>query len=138
MNGGDSFKSYMDYRAITDATSSQYQLIYSDLIYIGDDGLLYSNDGYVGVALGSAFGKVGDKFIVKTSSGQIINVIKLDEKADQDTVDGIYHSTDGSVVEFLVDTNIIAETYPTSYVMGDFNNEEKFSGYIVSVTKVGR
>ena len=47
-----SFKSYMDYRCITDSSSAQYKLIYGDKIIVGDDGLLYSGE-YVGVALGT-------------------------------------------------------------------------------------
>lgn len=138
LSEGGSFKSYMDYRTITDISSNQYKLIHSDQISVGSDGLLYTDDGYVGVALGSAFGEVGDKFIIQTSTQQTIKVIKLDEKSDNDTIDGIYHSTDGSVVEFVVDTNIILETYHMSYIMGDFNHEDKFSGNVISVTKVTR
>lgn len=138
VTSGDEFKSYMDYRTITDVSSAQYQLIHSDQICVGSDGLLYDNDGYIGVALGSVFGEIGDKFIINTSSGQTIHVIKLDEKSDQDTIDGIYHKSDGSVIEFLVDTDMISASYPESYTMGNFNYEDKFSGYVTSVTKVGR
>lgn len=137
VNSGGSFKSFMDYRSVIDTTSKQYQLIYSGDIYVGSDGLLYSEDGYIGVALGSAFGDIGDKFIIKTDTGNKIKAIKLDSKADKDTVDGIYHKTDGSVVEFLVDTDKIEYSYPISYEMGSFNFESKFSGYVTSVTKVG-
>lgn len=127
----------MDYRCVTSTSSAQYKLIHSDKIYVGGDGLLYDHDGYVGVALGSAFGNIGDRFVIKTDTGNKIKVIKLDEKADADTFDGVYHRVDGSVVEFLVDTNKIKQSYPTSYTMGSFNYEEKFSGYVVSITKVG-
>lgn len=136
-HGDTSFKSYMDYRCITDATSNQYQLIYSDRIIVGNDGLLYDEDGFIGVALGTAFGQVGDKFIVELDNGHIIKVIKVETKSDAHTIDGMYHKTDGSVVEFVIDIDKANKTYPLCITMGSFNYENKFNGNIKSISKVG-
>ena len=126
----------MDYRCITDITSQQYKLIYSDKIIVGEDGLLYDEYGFVGVALGTALGEVGDRFIVELDNGKIIKVIKVEVKSDNDTTDGMYHKTDGSVVEFVIDINKANKTYPTCINMGSFNYEDKFKGNIKSISKV--
>lgn len=99
-----STKTYMNYTAITKKSSPQYQLIHnSGKIEICDDGFLRDSDGYVGVALGSALGKIGDRFHITLSTGKILKAIKLDEKANEDTVDNFYDSDDGSVIEFVID-----------------------------------
>lgn len=135
---GSWYKSWMPYQKITDKTSPQYQLINeSGLINIGEDGLLYSADGYVGVALGSKYGKIGDKFIIEFDNKRELKVIKLDEKDDKDTVDGCYHRSDNSMVEVLVDIDKAAKTYPLAInVWGDFNYSDKFNGEITNVLKV--
>lgn len=131
------FKSYEPYQAITDKTSVQYQLIHSDQIYVGNDGLLYSNDGYIGVALGNVYGKVGDKFIIRFDNGNETKVIKLDEKATKDTVNDCYHKTDGSMIEVLVDKDLAAQSYPLAIkVWGDFNYSDKFNGAVEEIYKV--
>lgn len=128
----------MSYQKITDKTSPQYQLIYeSGQINVGEDGLLYSADEYVGVALGSKYGKIGDKFIIEFDNKRELKVIKLDEKDDKDTVGGCYHRSDNSMVEVLVDVDKAAKTYPLAInVWGDFNYSDKFNGEITNVLKV--
>lgn len=135
---GSWYKSWMPYQKITDKTSPQYQLINeSGLIFIGEDGLLYSNDGYIGVALGSNYGQIGDKFIIQFDNKRELKVIKLDEKADKDTVNGCYHRSDNSMVEVLVDKDVAAKAYPLAInVWGDFNYSDKFNGEITNVLKV--
>lgn len=128
----------MPYQAITNKSSPQYKLIYeSGQINVGEDGLLYSADGYVGVALGSKYGKIGDKFIIEFDNKRELKVIKLDKKDDKDTVGGCYHRSDNSMVEVLVDVDKAAKTYPLAInVWGDFNYSDKFNGEITNVLKV--
>lgn len=128
----------MPYQAITDKSSPQYKLIFeSRLINVSEDGLLYSEDGYVGVALGSKYGNIGDKFILEFDNERELKVIKLDEKADKDTVDGCYHRSDNSVVEVLVDVDKASKSYPLAVnVWGNFNYSDKFNGEITNVLKV--
>lgn len=125
----------MDYRTITDVTSKQYQLIYSDEIVVGEDGLLYNGD-YIGCALASRFGKIGDKFIITLDTGTKIKIIKLDEKADVDVYNNCHHKNDDSVVEFVIDRDKFAANYPLADAMGDMNYADKFSGNVIKVQKV--
>ena len=125
----------MDYRAVTDVTSKQYQLIYGDTIVIGNDGLLYDGE-YIGVALGSRYGDVGDKFIITLDTGQEFKAIKLDEKADEHTYNGCHHRMDGSVVEFVVCTNRMRNNYPFVLRTGSFDSTEDFRGNIIKIQRV--
>lgn len=125
----------MDYRTVTDVNSKQYELIYSDDIIVGNDGLLYSGE-YVGVALASRFGNVGDKFIITLDTGQEFKAVKLDEKADAHTYNGCHHRMDGSVVEFVVCTNRMQSSYPNVLRTGSFDNTENFRGNVIRIRKV--
>lgn len=130
-----SFKSYMDYKCITDSSSPQYKLIYSGSIQVCSDGLLRSEE-YIGVALGSKFGAIGDKFIVTLDNGKQFKAIKIDEKADQDTIDGCHHASDGSLIEFVIDTNLAKQSYSSAIVMGDFDYIDLFNGSIIKIERM--
>ena len=125
----------MDYRAITDVTSLQYQYIHSDNITIGENGLLYNGE-YIGVALGSRFGKIGDKFIVTLDTGKKIKVVKIESKADKDVYNNCHHKNDGSVVEFVIDRDKFALHYSMADTMGDANYIDEFNGSVVKIQKV--
>lgn len=129
-----SFKSYMDYTTITDVTSKQYQLIYSDSITVGDDGLLYNGE-YIGVALGSKFGEIGDKFLITLNGGKQFKAIKVDEKDDSHTIDSCHHANDGSVVEFVINVDLAQQSYPLAIAMGDFDYIDKFNGTVVKIER---
>ena len=130
-----SFKSYMDYRCITSKTSAQYKLIYSDEIVVGSDGLLYCGE-YVGVALGSKYGNIGDKFIITLDTGKEFKAIKVDAKADAHTYYGCHHRTDASVVEFVIDTDRARDNYSLALKMGSFDYVDAFKGVVVKIEKV--
>lgn len=129
------FKSFMDYKAITNVNSAQYKLIYSDDIIVGEDGLLYSGE-YIGCAFGSRYGKIGDKFIITLDTGVKFKAIKLDEKSDKHTYDRCHHLSDGSMIEFVIDTNRIQKSYPRVLLTGNFNEIDAFKGEVVRVQKV--
>ena len=82
----------MDYKKITNKSSSQYKIIQT--LDKSSDGLLRDKEGYIAVALGSKYGDIGDKFIVKLSTGKEVKVIKADEKSDKDTINGCFHKSD--------------------------------------------
>lgn len=124
----------MDYRTITDATSRQYQLIYSDSITVGDDGLLYNGE-YIGVALGSKFGEIGDKFLITLNGGKQFKAIKVDEKDDSHTIDSCHHANDGSVVEFVINVDLAQQSYPLAITMGNFDYIDKFNGTVVKIER---
>lgn len=129
------FKSYMDYKCITSKDSMQYKLIHNGTINVGSDGLLYCGD-YVSIALGSRFGNIGDKFIITLDSGKTFKAIKGDEKSDKDTVNHCHHLSDGSLVEFIIDTRLARQSYHDCIRDGNFNSSDKFNGHITKIQKV--
>lgn len=131
-----SVKTYMDYRAITLTSSAQYQYIQNHMTI--KDGLLYSEDGYIGVALGSWWGDIGDKWVIELDTGITLKVVKVDEKADRHVNDGCEHKKDHSVIEFVIDTHSIPSEWwgGNGYVFnGNFNNSNLFKGNINKVKR---
>lgn len=124
----------MDYKCITSPSSRQYKLIYSDSIQVCSDGLLRSGE-YIGVALGSKFGVIGDKFLITLNTSKQFKAIKIDEKADIHTVDGCHHASDGSLIEFVIDTDLAKQTYSNAILMGDFNYIDLFNGKVVKIER---
>ena len=127
----------MDYRAITDTTSAQWQLLNSGKINVCDDGLLRDNDGYIGIAIGSYYcDYIGERFVVTLEDGKKIPVISVDFKSDLDTHDGANHIVDSSMIEFVIDTDIASYYYESAIIHGNFDAEEEFRGNIVKIEKV--
>ena len=124
----------MDYRAITNTASRQYKLIHSNSMVVGSDGLLYAGD-YIGVALGSKFGDIGDKFLITLNDGKQFKAIKVDEKSDSHTVDNCHHASDGSVVEFVIDIDLAKQSYPKAIRMGNFDYADQFNGTVVRIER---
>lgn len=97
------WKPYEDYRCITDTASEQYELLQSAVVR--HDGLL-EVDGYIAVALGEAWGEVGDKLVFTLNangSEHEVKVIIADRKQRQHTRDG-WHGHNGHTIEAVVDT----------------------------------
>lgn len=104
--GNSQKMTYMDYRAITDITSKQYKLQQDPYCVVDERGFLMYRDNWYVVAMGSYWGKIGDKFIIHLENGELIPVILGDMKADVDTDNLNYaHEKDGHVVEFLIDSS---------------------------------
>ena len=134
-------KTYMDYRATTVRSSRQYQFIHNELTVDETTGFLYDKDGFIGVALGSFYGEIGDRFYFTLESGVVLPLVKCEEKADEDTdVRGCYHTSDNSVMEFVIDKDYALSYFgqlSNSYVLnGNYNNYELFNGAIVKVERV--
>lgn len=142
MLGDSPIKTYMDYRKITNVSSPQYQYIYnSGEVYICDDGFIRTVDGkdYIGVALGSYFGDIGNRYIFTLDTGVELRVIKIEEKADIHTdSNGYQHKSDGSIIEFVVDTEKMsyAKEENGHIYSGNFNNNEWLKGKIIRIEKV--
>ena len=130
----------MDYRAITDKTSPQYQFIHSDEITICEDGFLRDSEGYIGVAMGGYFGEVGSRYICRLDNGAEIKVVKVEVKAEQDTVQDFYSKDNYDIIEFVIDTKaqwMQDNKWENGYIFsGNFNNYEAFNGKIVEMDKV--
>ena len=99
------FKSYMDYRKITDTHSAQYRL--QEHAETDENGLRVYKGRYM-IAVGTYYGSVGDNLTITLDSGITFDAVIGDIKADS-TTDSThrYHPMDdggGNVIEFIVDT----------------------------------
>lgn len=133
-------KTYEFASSITNKSSSAYK--YKITMTSGDDGLLhetYNGQDYIGVALGTAFGTTGSKWKITLSSGNILYVVKVDEKATDDTYIGYCQKYDLSVIELLIDDKAKAEkAYPGVIgESGHFDTIAKFAGTITNTEKMG-
>ena len=109
-------KPYMSYRAITDTSSTQYQLMQRATTDT-ETGLMYI-DGYLCVALGSKYGPVGTKYLM-TIGGVDYKVIKVDAKQDRHTTNGEgWTAQNGSILEMVVNMSYLDNT---AMYMGDCN-----------------
>lgn len=96
---------YMDYRAITNKASNQYKFQQRDDVWVDEYGFLVQNSEWCVVAMGSYWGKIGDKFIIHLENGEIISCVLGDIKSNRHTDRQNYaHESDGHVVEFLIDS----------------------------------
>jgi len=133
-------KTYMDYRRINDSTSAQAIYIDENMHVDETTGLLYDEDGFIGVALGSYFGEIGTRFYFTLDTGTVLPLVKIEEKSDQHTINGCAHQKDNSVIEMVIDTQVVKEYYKdksTNVIYtGNFNDDERFNGKIVSIEVV--
>lgn len=109
------FKSYMDYRAVTDKNSPQYQFIHTYgwcdengfMRATGERDLGIENDYYL-IALGSYYGtSIGTKYKITLDTGRVFYGVLGDCKADIHTNSTHQYSGGKNVVEFLVDTRYL-------------------------------
>lgn len=102
------FKSFMDYRTITDKTSKQFDMQDNEAYTDINTGLRMVNDRYC-IAVGSYYTKtIGKKIDVVLENGTIIPCIFAEAKSDEHT-DKLTHrqNSNGSVIEFIVDTPLL-------------------------------
>lgn len=135
--GTSHVKTYMDGAKVTNTASAQYQLLQT--MHINEQGFYATDDGYIGVALGSYYGPIGTKYLVTLENGTTLKVIKADAKADIHVYNGCYHRQDGSMMEFIVDTQTAGNYwgFRNGYVLGgNFNNAPEFQGAIVKMERV--
>lgn len=117
------FKSWMDYRSITSMSSKQYHL-QQEAITDKNYGFRMI-DGYLLVAMGPQYGPVGKKYIIQFENGTVINAMIGDIKHQGCT------SSDGSMIEFIVDKEVLPQFIKES---GNFNLI--FGGSIISIRDV--
>ncbi len=144
-------KTLMDYRTITDKTTAQYNLQknYSfteknpNSIY---KGLRFSEtkDGQklLNVALGSGFGEVGTRVKIYFEDESYTDAIIGEQKDDEHTdKTNTYHAKDGSVMETIVDLNVLGEEkkslkdiFPEKvlYIIPDKNGVINFKGNLIN------
>lgn len=134
-------KTYMDYRSTTDPSSTQYWFIKDEMEVDPVTGFLLDEDGFIGAALGSYYGTIGDRYYFTLSTGVVLPIVKVEEKADKDTDEtGCYHLSDNSVIEFVIDKDVANEFfgyYGNGLVLsGNYANYATFKGSIIKVEKV--
>ncbi len=96
-------KPFMDYRAITNTSSKQYEL--QQLAHTGDYGLR-KYKGYYLVAMGTRYATaIGDRYLLVLENGTSIPVMIGDIKQDIHTKDGAgcVGADNGDIVEFIFD-----------------------------------
>lgn len=98
------FKSFMDYRMITDVSSKQYSL-QQNYAKTGSYGIRMVSDRFC-IALGSYFSAdIGQWVDLVLKNGTVIQCIMSDLKDDADTDDAnIITTANGCMSEFIVDT----------------------------------
>ena len=140
-NVDTSFKTYMDWRTVTDETSNQYKLIntygWHDeqgfMRVLGERDLGITDDYYM-IALGSYYGtKIGTKYRITTTEGNVFYGILSDCKDDRHTNSTHQYAQNKDVVEFLVDTR-----YLNSAVMrmGSANIYSPLRGAIAKIERI--
>lgn len=138
-NCDTSFKTYMDYRTITDITSAQYMLQME--AYTDDMGLRKYEDHYI-VAMGTYYSdNVGDTFKITldndTSFNVIIGDIKADCHTDSKNMYSPVYDEDGNfvsanVIEFIVDTKKLDRSVKK---LGTIEVYDDFKGNIVKIER---
>lgn len=117
----NTFKSFMDYRMITDTTSKQWSLQKQAYTQNGFRQI----DKYTLVAISSMYGNVGDTLTITFEDNQVLEIIIGDIKANTDC-----EHPDGSMIEFIVDTETMDPGIRNS---GNYN--DLFKGSIKSIEK---
>lgn len=132
-------KTYMNYKMITAMSSKQYKYI-QEYMSVNEKGFLVDKDNRVGIALGSYFGAIGNKFDIELENGTVLKVVKVEAKDDSHTFNGCEQRWDKSVIEFVIDTDVASEYYGVAsngYInQGNYNNLNEFKGAIKSIYKV--
>lgn len=125
------FKSYMDYRTITNTSSTQYKM--QQEAYTDENGLRKIGEHFC-VAMGTYYGNLGDILYVETDKGASWTVILSDVKSDAHT-DSTHRYTVSSdcMMEFIVDTPAM----PTSVKRSGTVNSLGFQGKICYIEKIG-
>jgi hypothetical protein len=105
-NASGDFKTYMDYKKITNQTSKQWYL--QQLSYTDEKGFRMFNGRYL-VAVGTYYAyEVGKELLITLDSGIIIEAIVGDIKMDKHTDENNqYVPINGNIVEFIVDTSVM-------------------------------
>lgn len=135
-----SFKTYMDYRCITNENSDQYKL--QQLAWTDEDGLRRLGNAYL-VAMGTYYTEeCGKVFEIEFDTGEIITVVVGDIKADSHTdinnqyspvYDNEGNMISANVLEFIVDTQEMARKAKR---LGSVEICANLQGNIKSITAV--
>jgi len=135
-SGDTSFHMFMDFRALTNTASKQWEL--QQNAWTDSDGFRRIGDDYC-VALGTVYGEIGDRFIIITDEENTYTAIMSDVKGtDAVFYDGVhswYHYAGNgcNVVEFIVQTEYLPSAVTIS---GSCGAVDYLSGNIVSIERI--
>ena len=136
-----SFKTYMDWRCITNTASAQYKLI-QNWGYCDENGFMRASgekdlgitDDYYLIALGSYYGTtMGTKYRITTDTGNVFYGMLADAKADIHTNSTNQYARNNDVVEFLVDTRYLRSDVKR---MGSANVHDPLNGHISKIERI--
>lgn len=123
-------KRFMDYRTITDRTTSQWVL--QQEAVTDEYGFRRYGGAYM-VAMGTYYAQTcGDVFEIVLDSGFSFTALVSDIKRDCDTDEKNQHR-EGNVVEFIVDSDAIPRD---AALMGDMSYGTAMQGEIVAINKL--
>lgn len=128
-------KTWANYQAVTMRSSPQYKLLNSKNCYTDPEtGIRMVDDCYC-VALGSYYGStIGQKYLIKLSSGNEFKAILCDQKANRHTdANHQYAVNNKDIIEFYIDRR-----YKPSKVDGSYGSLPQFSGSVVSIKKIAQ
>lgn len=129
-----SFKTYTDYRCITDKTSKQYEI--RKQCYTDENGMrrLVANNDYI-IALGTYYtNEVGVRFRITLDTGIKFYATVGDIKDDADTDNSNrYIPQNGNLVEFHIDANMVPEMVA---ILGNISYFEQFKGQVIKIEKI--
>ena len=140
-NINSSFKTWMDYRTVTNTESDQYKLIktygwcddYGFIRATGERDLGIDDDYYI-IALGSYYGtEIGTKYRITTDTGNVFYGVLGDLKDDRHTNSTHQYAGNNDVVEFIVDTRYLHKDVKK---MGSAGVFEPLKGNISSIEKI--
>ena len=138
-NEDTSFKSYMNYTAITNKKSLQYKM--QQEAWTDENGLRRYGDAYM-VAMGTFYANgCGEYFEVTLESGESFTVVTGDIKSDSHTDDRNMYSPiyiDGemkyaNILEFIVDTSDLSRGVRRS---GNIGTIDRFGGQIKTIERI--
>lgn len=128
---------YMDYRAITNTASKQWEL--QQIAWTDEQGFRRIGDDYC-AALGTFYGQVGDRFRITTDKGNSYTVIESDAKGNDAVFYNDYQSWyhvcgDGRInlIEFIVDGDLIPNE---CWQIGDMGVIDSIGGNVVSIERI--
>ena len=127
----DKFKTYMDFNAITNKDSKQWNL--QKLASTDENGFRKFNGCYL-VAIGTYYAdEVGETFRVTLEDGKEIFIMTGDIKMNKHTdVNNQYVPANGNILEFIVDADKLD---PLTKKLGDISNSG-ISGAIIKIEKI--
>lgn len=136
-----SFKTFMDYRAITNKSSAQYKYV-KQWGWRDEQGFMRADaehdlgitEDYYLIALGSYYGtEIGTKYRITTDTGNVFYGVLADQKADIHTNSTNQYAANKDVVEFLVDTRYLNKMVRR---MGSANVYMPLNGKIAEIERI--